>query len=412
MSRAPSYALWALVLYFVLEYVRPPLITQLKLQMLIALLLPILWLFGPRTWSPVMTGQVAMLLWCAKAIPFAWNTYAAYFVTRMMYGHVAVGIVMTWICSSLRDFKRILWIWLVIIVYQAVWASLHGGRGMGGFMHDENDLALACVIALPLAFFGFERLAGRARWACAVALGILVVAVVVSFSRGGFVGLAVASLYCFFGAKRKFGFVVLGAVAAIGIVVLAPAEYIDEIRSIQQTDEGTARGRRFLWTAAINMWKDRPIVGWGGGNVAFLVGRYQPEGWGGRQYQERDWSGTTVHSAYFELLPEQGLVGVGIFAFLIMLQFKRMRSLRRMVGEAKDVPRSLARDCELYTRALNGMLVGYMVTGVFISVLYYPYFWYLTALSGAFDLAVRSEVRTIRLQRKLEVAEPNVRAGQ
>jgi hypothetical protein len=37
---------------------------------------------------------------------------------------------------------------------------------------------------------------------------------------------------------------------------------------------------------------------------------------------------------------------------------------------------------------LTGGLVGYMVTGVFVSVLYYPYFWYFTALMGALEIGI------------------------
>lgn len=397
--RAPEYTVWMLLVFLALEYIRPPGIVQLKLQMLISLALPVLWFMGPRPWSPVLTGQVAFLGWCAKAVPFAWNWYAAYFITRTMFAHVAVALAVTAFCAELRSFKRVLWFWLVTILYQAIWAITHGGKGSGGFMGDENDLALAAVTMFPLAYFGFEMLRGRGRWLCGLAVALLVTATVSSFSRGGFVGLVAAGGYCFLASRNKLRTIAVTFVAALLIVSLAPQEYIEELRSIQQTDSGTAESRKFLWTAAFNMWKDRPLIGWGGGNVSYMVGAYQPTDFEGRQYQEADWSGTTVHSAYFQLLPEQGLIGLGIFGFLAVYQLRQMRTLRRRVRASRQLPRWLVRDTELYTRALNGMLVGYLVAAVFISVAYYPFFWYITAFSTALDGAIRREVRKQRLIR-------------
>lgn len=397
--RNPPYVVGALLVFFALEYMRPPGIVQLKLQMLISLALPVVWFTSSRPWAPVMTAQVGFLAWCAKAVPFAWNYFAAYFVTRMMFAHVAVALAVTSFCSDMKNFKRVLWFWLVTILYQAFWGLTHGGRGSGGFMGDENDLGLAVVTFVPLAFLGFDKLAGRARWLCGLALGLLVAATVASASRGAFVGLVVAVGYCFLASRHKLKMLAVGVLAAFAIVSFAPSEYLDEIRSIKDTDSGTAHSRQFLWTAAFNMWKDRPIIGWGGGNTSFMVGKYQPRDWAGAQYQESDWSGTTVHSAYFELLPEQGLVGVGIFAFLGVYQVRQMRRLRRWARKSRGIPRLLARDAELYSYALNGMLVAYLACAVFISVAYYPFFWYITAFATALDKAVRTEARVAHLKR-------------
>jgi O-antigen ligase len=394
-----------LIVFFALEYIRPAGIVQLKLQMLISLALPVMWLTSSRPWNPVMTGQVAFLAWCAKAVPFAWNYYAAYFVTRIMFAHVAIALAVTSFCVDLKSFKRVLWFWLVTILYQALWALTHGGKGSGGFIGDENDLAIACVTLFPLAFFGFDKLSGRARWLCAIGVALLVSATVASFSRGGFVGLMAAAVYCFLASKNKLKVVVVTVVAGFLVASLAPREYIDELQSIQETDSGTAHSRMFLWTAAFNMWKDRPLIGWGGGNTTYMVGAYQPTDWEDKKYQETDWSGTTVHSAYFQLLPEQGLVGLGLFGFLAVFQLRQMRKLRRAIRSSRSVSRSLVRDAEVYSYALNGMLIAYLATAVFISVAYYPYFWYITAFAMALNQAVRNEARAQRLARQPREAQ-------
>ena len=45
----------------------------------------------------------------------------------------------------------------------------------------------------------------------------------------------------------------------------------------------------------------------GASNSSFLIGRYQPSDFEGREYNERDWSGMALHSAWFQLLSEHGI---------------------------------------------------------------------------------------------------------
>jgi len=402
--------LWLVLVFLVLEFIRPPLVVQLKLQFLIILLIPLLWLSQrQRPWATVLTAQVLFLAWCAKAIPIASNNFAAYMTTRAMFGNVVIALALTWICSNLRDFKRVIWVWVAIMTYQGVWSLTHGGRGAGGFLGDENDLALGCGTAVALAFFGVERLRGSARWGCAVALVVLIAGIVVSLSRGGFVGLVVVSAYCLAKSRRKLRALSIVAIAVVAVPVLAPPKYMDEIRSIQNTDSGTALGRRFLWHTATNMWLDHPILGVGGGNSKYLMGKYQPkEGYEGRDYRERNWSGRSAHSLYFQLLPEQGIVGVVIVAFLIGCHFRITHRLVRRVRHAPRIPRALRRDAELYAFGLNGALLGFLAAGAFLSVAYYPYLWYFTALSAALEIGVRQELAALRSGSKSPSQEADV----
>lgn len=388
---APRYVLWMLVLFLILEYARPPLIVLLKFQMLFTLVLPVLFFRTPqRPWSRILTLQLLFFVWCIKSIPIAYNWYAVYFTARTLHGSMATALAFTWVCCNLRDLRYVLWIYLAVMVYQTLWSLAHGGKGTGGFLGDENDLALACCSALPLAFFGLERMKGRTRWLCGGALVLLLAGVVGSMSRGGFVALVCSGTYCLLASRYKFRAILLIAVAVVAIPILAPPTYIDEMRTIAETDSGTAKGRRFLWEAAYNMWKAHPILGVGGGNSTYLIGVYQPTDFEEREYVERDWSGTAVHSMYFQLLPEHGAVGVALVALMIWYQFRGNFRLLRDVRRSRNAPPDLKRDVPLYAHSLNGGLIAVMAAGAFLSVAYYPYLWYFTALSGALEIGVRA----------------------
>ena len=152
---------WTIILFLVLEYVRPPLPTQLKLQMVIIVALPVACAFGRnRVWHSILTIQGLFFLEACIQIPLAYNNYSAYLFARVVWGNFAIAACLAWVLQNRRYFRRAVDIWVVILAYVGLYGLTHGGKGPGGFFGDENDLALACCTALPFAYFGFEKLEG------------------------------------------------------------------------------------------------------------------------------------------------------------------------------------------------------------------------------------------------------------
>lgn len=398
-SEPGALAVWLLILFLVLEYVRPWFLVVLRLQMAIIVIMALLWFVTrDRPWSGILAAQVLFFILCFQAIPFASNNYAAYQTTRIMFGHLAIALGISWLLSTLPTFRRIAFAWLLIMAYLAAYGLAHGGRGPGAMVGDENDLALACATAFPFAFYGFERLSGWRRWLSAAIGGLLVSAIVVSFSRGGFLALIVVGLYCWSASRHKVRGLAVLAVALALIAATAADKgrtgesYMDRVNSIFKPDEGTAEARRFLWSTARNMWKANPILGVGGGNFTFLVGEYQPLDFDEPQYLERNWSGTATHSTYFQIAAEQGSVGLLLFGYILWAHLRTIRRLRRQAASVRGIPPEVRRDADLYGGALGGAMVGFCVAGAFLSVPYHPYFWYFSAMAVALEAAVRREV--------------------
>lgn len=388
LDNVPSSAAWWLfLLYLVLEFDRPPGIAALKLQMGIAIVLPLIWLGGrERPWSWVLTAQVLLLAAAASMIPFAHNNYAAYFTTRMLFSNIGIAITMAWLFAGRAAFRRFYWAWLLVISWVGLFGITHGGHGPGGFLGDENDLALACVGAFPFAFYGFQLLPGWRRFVAGGCGVLLVLAVVVSLSRGGFVGLVAALVYCFAVSANKIRNFLLALVAAGVFLVLAPQSYLEEMSTIQNTDSGTADTRKFLWATAWNIWKAHPILGVGGSNFNYVAGEYTPKDdprWQTPDYQERNWSGTTVHSTYYQFLSELGLVGTGLYAVMVIGHFRGIGGLRKKMRRRKDLPKDLRTEVEVYAGSLAGGMIGTLAAGAFLSAGYYPYAYFYTGAGVA-----------------------------
>lgn len=395
---APRWLFWTLIVFFVMEYVRPSGIVKLKLQALATIIVPLMWLSARnRPQSRALVLQIGFVVLCGIGVFHAYNYFAAYLATRTMIGNVGIALGISWVLSDRATYRQAIGWWTIVMVYVGWFALTHGGRGPGGFLGDENDVSLALCAALPFCFFGFERGKGAQKLLYAIGGLLMIAAIVKSFSRGGFVGLVAAGLYCFLTSRRKLMNLGILAIATAGFLLVASPAYLAEISSIGNTDQGTANTRRFLWTTAWNMYLASPVIGVGGSNFNYIAGDYQPRTgkWATPDYTERNWSGTTVHSLYFQTLSEQGTVGALLFGLVAWLHFSTLRRLRRDVATTSGVPPDLARETEQFAGSLVAGMVGFLVAGAFISVLYYPYLWYLSGFSVALDAAVRRELAAL-----------------
>lgn len=398
---APAPIFWLLLVFFVLEYVRPPIVTHFGLQLIFIAFLPLVWVMASdRRWSRIQTLQTAFFAVCALTVPFASNNFSAYLQTRAVYGHIVVALAITWVLASWSRFEWCIWFWVGIMVYQGVYSLAHGGHGTGGLLGDENDLALGCASAFACTFVGFRAFSGYRRVICGVLTVVLVMAIVASMSRGGFLALAATALYCVWTGRSRLQNLALGAVGALVMFALVPESYKAEMATMKDTRSGTADSRQFLWMAAFNMWKHHPILGVGAGNSNWRIGEYQPIGgrWDKPEYMERDYSMQELHSVYFQLLADLGLVGVIIVVAIIVDHFRTLRGLRRSAARDPTLSPEGRAEVELYCVSLAGAMVAYLTAGAFLSVLWYPYLWYFSAMAVALSRALPERLETRRAQ--------------
>jgi O-antigen ligase len=248
---------------------------------------------------------------------------------------------------------------------------------------DENDFSLLMNILIPFAYFrAIENKNKKKKIFYYGLMFLFVSAVVVSFSRGGFVGLVAVLLYCFIKSTKKLKLTLAAIIITVSAMPFIPNAYIDEIRTIQQgTEESTASSRIYLWTVSLKMFADHPIIGVGPLNSGIWMTHYDRTEKG--QY---NW-GRALHSVYFTLLSELGLAGLFIYLLLFFTcqRDKRFvieldRDKHKIVSDGNVSPEKTTplfrqlTDSRLLAYSLTGGLIGYLVSGIFLSVLYYRWF--------------------------------------
>jgi O-antigen ligase len=281
--------------------------------------------------------------------------------------------------------------WIGIHVYLAIVGIVKKGRGVGGFLGDENDFCMTLNMIIPFAFFmALAEKNIRRKFIYIALTGLFLLANIITFSRGGFIGLAAVAIFCLLKSPKKIISTIVIVLLALSVLQFAPDKYWSEMKSIQQegASEGTGRERVYQWKVGWKMFLDNPVMGVGQGNYPFRFREYEIKSGFSKGLEGRSRAGRAAHSLYFTLLPELGVAGAIIFFLMLYAVYKDTRAIRKI--SKGDYPRFPFDKSKLFylSLAMEASLIGYLVSGFFISVLYYPSFWILMG----FVLALRKVV--------------------
>ena len=257
---------------------------------------------------------LGLLVFMVSWVPFANNNHWAFLTVKdlTLYFFFYLGII-TFVNTTGKMQKLIL-VWLGVHALLAINGMLHGGRGVGGWLGDENDFAMEMNVAIPFAFFLYQGTTAKgAKLLYLVLLGIFVLSSIATASRGGFLGLVAVGSFCWLYSPRKVWSLVLLTGVLLLVLVAAPQEYWDRMQTITDDstmESGTAGQRMFTWGIGWEMFLANPVFGVGQGNFPWTVGEYL----GGRTWQTKSLAGRQAHSMYFTLLPELGLLDYACMA--------------------------------------------------------------------------------------------------
>jgi len=243
---------------------------------------------------------------------------------------------------------------------------------------DNNQLALAVVMTLPLIYYLFEYT--RNKWlriGLGVAISLQIATVLGSYSRGGVVALVVVLGFFWWRSKHKLLHLVVAAVLVGGALQLMPHAYFERVNSIDnvQSDE-SFQGRLTAWTVASKYAAEHfPFgAGFAGPQLPEIYNGYFP-----------DAHIRAAHSIYFQVLGEHGYPALLIYLVIAGLSLRNTRLVVRRCGTRPELAwaRGLA-------TAVEVSLVGFYIGGGALSMAYYDGF----VLLQAFTSILRSMIET------------------
>lgn len=189
-------------------------------------------------------------------------------------------------------------------------------------------LGLLAPLALSLTLWAWQTRQPQAlRQAVAAAAGLIVLGILVSWSRGAWLAFAAATLVLLLVYARRsavrvlIGLAVAAALlAGVNALGLLPAAVVQRLADLQNyfgwmditqvvvTDDNFSVVERLAhWQAALGMWRDHAWLGVGPGNYSVLYPVYQIGNW--------DDPLGHAHNIYLNFAAEAGLVG--LLAYLV-----------------------------------------------------------------------------------------------
>ena len=327
---------------------------------------------------------------------------------------IIIFVLVTNVVRTLRTLRQVVWALLIagalmgaLSVHQAVTESYDSnyagfaqvyGRALeedevdeedtqpraSGPVGEKNRYAQVMLVLVPLALLMMWN--ERRRWLKFATGGIallILTAVVLTFSRGAGVGLAIL-LVAMLALRQirplQVGAVVLGLVLAIVLVAPTYGERVGSLSGVEglisedaEADpDGAILGRTTSNLAAVNVFLDYPILGVGPGMYSPFYSRDYANELGLRHFT----TNRRAHNLYVETAAETGVVGLGAFLAIIgTTLFQLWRARRRWLDRRPELAS--------WATGFGLAIMAYMTTAVFLHLSYQRYFWLLIALANA-----------------------------
>ncbi len=255
-----------------------------------------------------------------------------------------------------------------------------GLMGGNGNLSEGELLSTAVLMVIPLTLYlgrhtqllprtrlvklGYTALAGCA---LVTALG--------TYERTALVGMVALGGYMLVQSRHKLVFgLCLALIAAIIAYTMSDA-WFGRIATITvPASDSSAMTRLLIWAWTLRYAVANPF---GGGFNCFIIDRIEfPDG--------RVLFGHAFESSYFEMLGEQGWLGLGLFLGLIAWTFL---GLRRLARRTREIPHLAW--CADMSNALRAGMVVFLAGGAFVDILFQPELWYFIAISVSLSEYVR-----------------------
>ena len=357
----------------------------------------------PIPWNPGLVLVVVLFLYFVFTTFFAWAPAFAWPQLNKVFKIVLMTLIATMFIYG-KD--RIYALMLVIAgsigfygVKGALWVARSGGAERvqgpdGSFMEGNTFIGLAFVMVIPiLVYLGRDEKRRWLRNLLFTSAGMTIVSTVFTYSRGAYLGLAVIIPLIFWRSKRKW----LAAAFLIPAIVAAPFVLPDSVfqrasKIENYEDDGSANQRLQSWTVAWNLASDYPLTGAG------FEFEYAPadERWLAYGNQKYSWAishSSAAHSIYFQVLGQHGFVAFALYMALLigtLVSLGRLRTLSRATPDHEWIGN--------YATGLQIGMVGYMVSGAFLSSAYFDLAYLYYALVAILWREARLAVKPLDKQ--------------
>jgi O-Antigen ligase len=411
--------------YFIVEYMQLPLqypvLQPLVLGKVTVAVGALGWLLAPKTkFTGYRPGRQIDILILVLMAGVLLCTLSAQYVDLAWKGFIDVarlGVVYFIISRLVDNYWRLratcfIWLLLNLKIGQFVcrtYSSWHAaganemmlvshGIGGTGFFGNSADLGVAMCVIWPVAVYLLLSKPKPVYRLVLIATSVACLgAIFLCGSRGAVVGAAAIGLAAFAKNPKRIATVFMIILLGIAIWFVLPEASRQRFRSARDPNRDfTAHHRLSLWKAGIQMWEDHPLLGVGLSNYPIVR-------WQSYPIDIDNHVLSVPHSTYIEGISELGLVGLTPMLLLWVTFFRVNADTRNTMIAMGPQQRQSFEYC--LATGLDLGLVGYLASGAFVAVLWYPHIFVLLGFSVAVNNIARRK-QTLAEQPLSRDAEP------
>jgi probable O-glycosylation ligase (exosortase A-associated) len=336
-------------------------------------------------WNALTVTWLLLVVWMCFTTLFALVPDDAYENWKLAMKIQIMSIVSLLVINTPRRIDALVWVIVLSIgffgVKGGVFGILTGGEYKiwgppDSFVTGNNEVGLALVMTIPLMrYLQLKSAMWWVRLALVGAMGLSALSVLITYSRGAFLAIATMAAFMIMKTRKKTLFVLVALVAVPLMWNFMPEEYSERLGTIRTYEQDrSAMGRINAWSFALNVAMERPLVGGG-------FGVFDPEIF--KIYAPDPMFFQDAHSIYFEMLGEQGFLGLGLFLLVGWMALGRCgRIIRDTEGRMElQWARDLAAMCQV-------SLIGYAIGGAFLGLAYWDLPYHLIAITVITDVLV------------------------
>ena len=355
--------------------------------------------------TPQLKLILGMLALALITIPFSvWPSGSLQFIAEVYLKNVVFVYLLAQTARSPRNARvisgalvagsAILVIAMLIGFGPQVTYKADPSRTSIGGSYDPNDMALLFIVSIPFAVFMLKDARPRNRALLIAAIALMMIGMVKTGSRGGFVGLIVIAGLILIRSSAQFRRYSVAAIAA-GILLFAlaaPPTYWERINTIvNYEDDYNIKenvGRLVVWRTGLKMVAAHPLTG---------------VGISGFQTAYRTFSNSKVeispHNSFLQVAAELGVFGFLLFTAIIFVSIHGARRIRKLARQGKE-------DAELIwmASAVEVGFIGFVVSAFFLTHAYTAIFCFLAGISAALLARRRTPERENSAAQEIEYA--------
>lgn len=352
---------------------------------------------------------IIFILWITYTTTIAQFQGPAWF----KYDYVIKTIIMTLAIPFILNTRLKVEVALCAIAagvsYYVIIGGLRTALGQGGYgmplvptrlgdseIVETSTLSMVAVFTIPILLYirNHSLFKNRIPFLRHIAIFLTVCClftVMGTYARTGLVGLATLLLLVFLSSKQKLKIAFFSILVATALLFFASDDYISRMQTLENaTEESSALGRILVWRWTIDYVNERPMTGGGFDSYIANAGELNQYLQSGVSVNLKPNQPKAFHNIFFEVLGEQGYVGLFIYLLLIFWTCKLNWQLSRDKS-ADPALRALA-------QTLQYALIVYCVCGMFIGVAYAPWVFYFIGISSGLQNAA-SRVAKIEMKR-------------